>query len=151
MVEISKRTTALGVGVASVALALGTTTSASAASFNSELIRHPKGDSGVIRLSDGPYQMGTVTWNADPTRYNHVYGDSVYVNDQRSDGYSILGQAKVRSTGEVLWRASTAGDTAPATARSTDNVSEGTPILFRGCVMKKGVSYYCSPWHSGKA
>jgi hypothetical protein len=140
-----------GIGVIAT-IVMSTAGPAGAAGFYHEHHRHKNGNSGFIHLRTDFEYMGTVTWNADPIDYTKAYGDSIYVSDRRSDGYAIMGQAKLASTGEIIARASTAGKTAPVTVRSTKNIPEGTKIYFRACLEKpKGSFPYCSGWYSGWA
>ncbi|MEG3629575.1 hypothetical protein [Streptomyces poriticola] len=151
--NIRKSLAAAGTLAAALALTFTTAGSAGAAGLGHEFWnsddRYP--GSAYFVLKNDSREAGRVYWIADPGHFGRNFGDSVYVSDTRSDGYSVRGQAKTIEGGKMLWNASTAGKTAPASARSTDNVKEGTYIFFRGCLEKKGVSYGCTPWRVGRA
>ncbi|MEZ7005911.1 hypothetical protein [Streptomyces sp. AD55] len=145
------RTYAAATAAAAAALAVVTATPAQALSVTGDYQQHKNKLSGYVHVKIDGKKAGTVTWNADPGDWDVNYlGDSLYVRDSRSDGYAIQGEAIVLSTGEGI-NVSTSGKTAPVEVRKTRNLPEGTKIRFRGCVVKKGVKYGCTPLYDGKA
>ncbi|CAL9614129.1 hypothetical protein [Streptomyces sp. enrichment culture] len=107
-------------------------------------------DSRFLEMWHPGKHIGNVSWSADPI-VGMTLGDTLYVNDLKSDGYSIRGQVKQVSTGDIIIDISTAGQTAPAQVKKTKNLKEGTKIQIRGCVMKAGKSYGCTSWYSARA
>ncbi|MEU6107536.1 hypothetical protein ABZ853_03855 [Streptomyces albidoflavus] len=143
--------TYVGVTTAAAALAIVTATPAQALSITGDYWRHKNKLSGFVHVMVDGKKAGTVTWNADPGNYGvDTLGDSLYVKDTRSDGYAIQGEAIVLSTGAGI-NVNTSGLTAPAEVRKTKNLPEGTAIRFRGCLVKKGIKYGCTPLYDGKA
>ncbi len=116
--------------------------------WNDSGMKNP--DSRFLEMWHPRDHIGNVHWSADPIVASHL-GDTLYVNDLSSDGYSIRGQVKQVSTGKIIIDISTAGKTAPAKVKKTKNLKEGTKIQIRGCVMKAGKSYGCTSWYSARA
>ncbi|MEG3626793.1 hypothetical protein [Streptomyces poriticola] len=107
-------------------------------------------DDELIKMKHHPVHIGNVFWSDDPVLGSHL-GDTLYIRDFASDGYSIRGQVKVASTNEIVIDIGTAGKKAPAKVQKTKNLKEGTKVKVRGCVMKAGKSYGCTSWYSARA
>ncbi|MGA6173910.1 hypothetical protein ACPEIF_27115 [Streptomyces sp. NPDC012600] len=151
MIKSARRATAVAaVVVAALSGAVLTAPAAHAAPklyWNDLGMKNP--DSRFLEMWHSKH-IGNVYWSADPI-VGLDLGDTLYVNDLASDGYSIRGQVKQVSTGDIIIDISTAGKTAPAKVQKTKNLKEGTKIQIRGCAMKAGKSYGCTSWHSGRA
>ncbi|ARF74083.1 hypothetical protein B7C62_18910 [Kitasatospora albolonga] len=116
--------------------------------WNDSGMKNP--DSRFLEMWHPGKHIGNIHWSADPIVASHL-GDTLYVNDLASDGYSIRGQVKQVSTGEIIIDIGTAGKTAPAQVKKTKNLKEGTKVQIRGCVMKAGKSHGCTSWYSARA
>ncbi|MFE6718441.1 hypothetical protein ACFVDU_12725 [Streptomyces albidoflavus] len=94
--------------------------------------------------------IGSIQWAADPLPLSWL-GDSLYIRDKRSDGYYIVGQVKVASTGKVIININTKGKKAPVKVRKTKNLKENTKIKFRACVKNSKTNLGCTGWYNAKA
>ncbi|MFE2294408.1 hypothetical protein [Streptomyces sp. NPDC059452] len=94
--------------------------------------------------------IGAILWAADPLLGSWT-GDTLYVNDKRSDGYYVVGQVKQVSTGKTIININTKGKPAPSQVKKTKNLKEGTKIQFRACIKKGSTNHGCTSWFSAKA
>ncbi|ARF72760.1 hypothetical protein RM717_30655 [Streptomyces griseus] len=109
-----------------------------------------KDGSRSFQLYHHPHNIGAVTWAADPL-VGIWTGDTLYINDKRSDGYYVVGQVKQVSTGKTIININTKGKTAPSEVKKTKNLKEGTKIQFRACIKKGSTNHGCTSWFSAKA
>lgn len=108
----------------------------------------PDGGRSINIEINGAY-AGYVAWNADPNE-RWTKGDTLYVQDARSDGYAIAGHV-YRDGNNHVASASTSGHTAPYTTSYTNNIPENTGITVFAVVSKGSTAVATSDRYSGHA
>ncbi|GAB3690465.1 hypothetical protein [Nocardiopsis oceani] len=100
-----------------------------------------------IHIEINGHNAGRVQWSADP-KAGGWKGDTLYVSDDRADGYSIYGRVNYSDgsgRGTVV-SASTVGRSAPYTDRATNNIAENTEVTVAAYVYQgttqQGHIYY---------
>lgn len=99
--------------------------------FSSEGLGH-NGSRGVSVTIDGAF-AGSAFWSADP--HDGLKGDTLYVEDRRSDGYAITAHV-YRAGNQHVASASTSGHTAPYKTSTSNNIAEDQTLTLHVVVTK---------------